>query len=172
MKKVAIIAAALLLCGCGQSAPDVSSSPESSVSEIKSDFRIVKPEEVTQGRRDKMSIESVYVLERKEDHILVIDYLFLQCFSNEPASFGDSYNDSVYINGIEAEHYYGDIEGSEANYDSKLLSMARANIKVGYKIKDYEAVKDKDFRLFLNLKDGAVMYEIEGVISNLQVEKG
>lgn len=184
MRKIIPIFAALLLAGCGQTPQQTASAPgtepapsaqtesqEKPAEVTKSEFRIVKPEEVTQGRHDKMSIDDIYVLDKSGESMLVVDYNFKQCYYSEPSSFADTYNDSVFINSIEAEHFYGDIEGSEAGYDSKLLGLAKAHVLVGYKIKNYEQSKDKDFRLYLNFKDGSMMYEIEGNIGKLRVEK-
>lgn len=184
MKKIIPIFAALMLAGCGQTAQPSASAPETESASTtqeevqeqaedvtQSKFSIVQPSEVTQGRLEKMSIDDIYVMENNGENLLVVDYNFKQCFSQTPASFADTYIDAMFINSIEAEHFYGDIEGSEAGYDSKLLGLAKAHVFVGYKIKNYEQAKDKDFRLYLNLKDGTVMYEIEGNISNLRVEK-
>lgn len=186
MKKIIPIFSALLLAGCGKTAQPPTSAPETmqeqsvttqqevqeSAAEVKqSKFNIIFPEEVTPGRLDKMSIDDIYILNSNGEILLVVDYNFRQCYYTEPSSFADTYNDSVFINSIEAEHFYGDIEGTEASYDAKLLGLAKAHVLVGYKIKNYEQAKDKDFRLYLNFKDGAKMYEIEGNIGKLRVEK-
>lgn len=179
MKKLFIPAFILcLLTGCGNhGSRDIvsSSAPESSVESNTSraddgkPFKIVYPENVSEGQLSKIAINDIYILQSNDNDYIVVDYYFFNGWFTEPASLCETYYDSMFIDGIETKRYFGDIPGSDARYTTKILSTSSANIKVGYIIKDLS--RAKEFTLMLDLYTKMKIYEIKGNISDLRIEK-
>lgn len=178
--KVYIAAAALLLtlssCGAQESEPSISSSESVSSESVSSSdsagspFTIIYPEQENKFSKEKIDIKDVYLLQKDGNDIIVVEYHFKNCWFDDPASFGQTYFNDMYIDGIETDRYYGDIPNTEANYDTKILSMESANVKAGHIIKDISNAKE--FRLILNHYSGQLkIYEITGKISDLRIEK-
>lgn len=175
MKKLCIpIFLLLLLSGCGNN----NAEPELSVSEVEQEatadsaapYKMIYPEDESKTPKDKIAIDNVYLMQIENRDIIVVDYDFKNCWFNEPASFHQSYVDEMYIDGIQAERYVGDIPDAEADYSSKIISMKSAKVKVGYEIKNLS--KANDFKLILNVYAGNLkIYDIEGEISDLQIVK-
>ena len=126
-KTISLLITLCMLTGCSS---DTASTP------TESKFTMTYPEELSDGQKDKIAIDDIYILDSKEQDLIVVNYHFKQCWFNDAASFADTYSDSVFVNNIEALHSSKEFEDCEAQYESKLLSLTYANIKVGYEIKD------------------------------------